>query len=125
MVTRQEYFFRDVVALVDVATLVASFFLSYALRDAPLGPSLPIPRLLELLAAQPVWKVEVVGFLRMEPESGEHRNGRRVLGSIAEAERLLGDYVIDEVIATGPSPGESELRKLASICLTRGVTFRT
>jgi len=238
VVTRQEYFFRDVVALFDIATLVVAFFVSYAVRDALFGPSLPIsslawmlgviiptwvvllrraklhqstsvgdprrilgalvgtqvlgglvlfsallltqswfvsrfflvvflvvsgiglyfarlavrfalespkewhglgrrrvvivpnlerstPRLLELLASQPVWKVEVVGFLRMDAETGEHSNGRRVLGSITEAERLLGEHVIDEVIATGPSPGESELRKLASVCLTRGVTFRT
>lgn len=242
MVTRQEHFFRDVVALLDVATLIAAFLVSYLIRDAALGPwhgTMPpistqawilgvilptwmvllrraslhqsasvgspqrflrallgtqvlgglvlfsallltrswdvsrlfllvflvvsgialylarvairfamqapndwhglglrrvviVPnleqatdRLLERLASQPLWKIEVVGFLYLDAAPPKHRNGRRILGAVADAERVLREEIVDEVIATAPSPGEDELRRLAGICLERGITYRT
>ncbi len=38
MITRQEQFFRDIVAALDIVALIAAFFLSYLIRDLVLGP---------------------------------------------------------------------------------------
>ena len=70
-------------------------------------------------------RTEIVGFLSLKPRTPGANGSRRYLGCVDDAEQIFREQVVDEVIASALSPGESQLTHLAATCLRRGITFRS
>jgi exopolysaccharide biosynthesis polyprenyl glycosylphosphotransferase len=97
---------------------------SHVRRVLVLGTTPVAARFSRLLQENAHWGAQVAGFLTAgEPT---HRfAGKPVLGHVCDLAHVVRTTVIDEVTLAGPVLDAEKLQDLATICIDRGVSFRT
>ncbi len=79
--------------------------------------------IMQHLAAAPGLGFRIIGFIGEDPAQGDF--GRfKLLGMLADADRVIRAYRIGEVIIALPSAAERQLARAISVCERTGVTFR-
>jgi exopolysaccharide biosynthesis polyprenyl glycosylphosphotransferase len=77
-----------------------------------------------LLSERPPIGVQVVGYLAENPSAPAQTAGYALLGTMEEAESVLTENVVDEVLIAVPEKSLEELGPLLLLCEQQGITAR-
>ena len=118
----------DLLLLVLVRSLLGPVLLRRAqrepLRVVIVGTGKKALRLASALSERPLLGISVLGFLTETPTGEEQLEGHPILGSIEEAEPVLANHIVDEVVIVVPEKSLNVLEHLLLVCEQQGVTAR-